>query len=70
VLHKVLLDLHKNKISGFTFKIKFENALLVLEMKGFPGKFIDMSMSVITSGKVEIKINVEIGPYFSNYQGL
>jgi hypothetical protein len=36
-----------------------------MEAKGFPSKWIDLIMKIVTSGKVGI--NGEIGTYFSTY---
>ena len=79
MLHEVLNDLHRNKKSGVLFKIDFEKAFVkikwpflfqILNIKGFPKEWIDMVMKIVTSGKVGVKVNSEIGPYFSTYQGL
>ena len=79
MLHEVLNDLHSAKRAGVLFKIDFEKAfdkikwpflLRTLKMKGFPDQFIDMIMKKITSGKVCVNVNGELGPYFSTYQGL
>jgi hypothetical protein len=40
-----------------------------METKGFPIKWINLAMKKVTSGKVGININVEIGCYFCTYQG-
>ena len=79
VLHEVLNDLHVKNKSGVLFKIDFEKAFdkikwpflyQILEQKGFPSEWIDMVMKIVTSGEVGIRINGEVGPYFSTYQGL
>jgi hypothetical protein len=41
-----------------------------MEAKGFPSKWIDLIMKIITSGKVGVNVNGEIGAYFSTYQGV
>jgi hypothetical protein len=70
--------MHKKKSDGILFKIDFEKAfdkvkwpflLKVLEMKGFPSVFNDWIMKTVTTGKVGIKVNDEIGSYFNTYQG-
>ena len=79
VLHETLNDLHVEKGAGVLFKIDFEKAfdkvkwaflLQVLEMKGFPSKFNDLVMHIVSGGKVGIKVNGEVGPYFRTHQGL
>jgi hypothetical protein len=59
VLHEVLTYLRG--------KIKWTFLVQILEMKGIPRMFIDRIMSVVTSGKVGIRVNWEIGPYFNTY---
>ena len=79
ILHEVLNELHKKKKPGVLFKIDFEKAFdkikwpflyQILVQKGFPTEWIDMVMKIVTSGKVGIKVNGEIGPYFATHQGL
>jgi hypothetical protein len=41
-----------------------------MEMKGFRSEWIDLIMKIVTSGKVRININSEIGPYYRTHQGL
>jgi hypothetical protein len=69
----------KRKKYGVLFKIDFEKAFdkvkwtflhQSMEAKGFPSKWIDLIMKTITSGKVGINVNGEIGAYFSTYQGV
>jgi hypothetical protein len=61
------------------FKIDFEKAfdkvkwtflLQILEMKGFPSIWNDWTLKSVKGGRVAIKVNDEIGPYFCTYQGL
>jgi hypothetical protein len=79
VLHEVLHEMHITKSSGILFKIDYEKAfdkvkwhflLKVLELKGFPHIFNDCIMKIVTTGKVAIKVNDEVGPYFNTFQGL
>ena len=67
------------KKPGIMFKIDFEKAfnkikwpflLQILEMKGFPSKFNDLFMKIVSGGKIGIKVNGENGPYFRTHQGL
>jgi hypothetical protein len=60
------------------FKIDFEKAFdkvkwpflyQSMEAKGFPSKWTDLIMKTVTSGKVGIHVNGEIGAYFSTFQG-
>ena len=57
VLHEILNDLHIRKKPGVLFKIDFEKAfnkikwpflLQTLEMKGFPSKFNDLVMKIVS----------------------
>ena len=68
ILHETLNDLHVGKKPGILFKIDFEKAfdkikwpflLQILEMKGFPNKFNDLVMKIVSGGKVGIKVNGE-----------
>jgi hypothetical protein len=61
------------------FKIDFEKAFdkvkwpflyQSMEAKGFPSKWTDLIMKTVTSGKVGIYVNGEIGAYFSTFQGV
>jgi hypothetical protein len=79
VLHEVMNSMHKNKKAGVLFKIDFEKAfdkikwpflVKTMEMKGFPTECINLIMKTVTSGKVGINVNGEIGPYFCTHQGL
>lgn len=42
----------------------------MLEAKGFPDMWCDWIMRVIKGGKVAVRVNDEIGPYFNNHNGL
>ena len=39
-------------------------------MKKFPDKMINWGMKMVTGGKVAVKVNGEIGPFFKTHQGL
>jgi hypothetical protein len=41
-----------------------------MEVKGFPTQWMDLVMKTVTSGKVGINVNGEIGSYFSTHQVL
>jgi hypothetical protein len=78
-MHETLNEIHREKSSGVLFKIDFEKAfdkvkwsflLQVLEMKGFPPIWNDWMLKAVRGGRVVIKVNDEVGPYFSTYQGL
>jgi hypothetical protein len=78
-MHETLNEIHREKSSGVLFKIDFEKAfdkvkwsflLQVLEMKGFPPIWNDWMLKAVRGGRVAIKVNDEVGPYFSTYQGL
>jgi hypothetical protein len=42
----------------------------VMEMKGFPGKFIQWTRAVVTEGKVCVMLNDVLGKYFTTKKGL
>jgi hypothetical protein len=74
VLHEVLHEVKRKKMSGVLFKVDFEKAYdnvnwaflyNVLLKKGFSHKWNDLVFSIMTSGKVNIKINDKTGAYFS-----
>jgi hypothetical protein len=79
VLHEVLHEVKKKKLSGILFKVDFEKAYdnvnwaflyNVLLKKGFSHKWNDLVFSIMTSGKVNIKINDKTGAYFSTNRGV
>jgi hypothetical protein len=79
ILHEILNDTNKKKKSSVLFKIDFEKAFdkvkwpflhQSMEAKGFTSKWIDLIMKTVTSGKVGINVNGEIGANFSTYQGV
>jgi hypothetical protein len=79
VLREIFNDTHKKKKSGVLFKIDFEKAFdkvkwhflyQSMEAKGLPSKMIDLIMKTVTSGKVGINVNGEIGAYFFTHQGV
>jgi hypothetical protein len=41
-----------------------------MEAKGLPTTWMDLIMKTVTSGKVRINVNGDIGAYFSTHQGL
>jgi mannosylglycoprotein endo-beta-mannosidase len=43
---------------------------LVLGMKGFPTKFVELTRKVVENGKVNIMVNGKVGPYFVTRKGL
>jgi hypothetical protein len=78
-MHETLNEIHRTKKSGVLFKIDFEKAfdkvkwpflLPILEMKGFPSIWNDWTLKAVKGGRVAIKVNGEIGPYFCTHQGL
>jgi hypothetical protein len=79
VLHEVLHEVKKKKMSGVLFKVDFEKAYdnvnwaflyNVLLKKGFSHKWNDLVFSIMTSGKVNIKINDKTGAYFLTNRGV
>jgi hypothetical protein len=79
VLHETMHYIHKKKSSGVLFKVDFEKAydkinwdfmFAVLEMKGFPTKFVELTKKVVKNGKVSVMVNDKVGPYFTTRKGL
>lgn len=79
IMHEVLHEVHKKKLSSVLFKVDFEKtydninwAFLynVMLKKGFDNKWNDWIFSIITSGKVNIKLNDCLGPYFNTHRGV
>jgi hypothetical protein len=79
ILHETLNSLHIKKWSGIMFKVDFKKAYdkikwpfvyHMLKLKGFSDTWCDLVMKTITGGKVGIKVNNKIGPYFVTHQGL
>lgn len=79
ILHEIVHELKRKRMSGVIFKIDFEKAYdsvrwdfidEVLEMKGFEKKVKDWIMSTVKGGRVCININGENGPYFKTHRGL
>lgn len=79
ILHELLNSLHTKKSSGILFKVDFEKAYdmvdwgfiyRILHSKGFPDQWCDWVMKVVRGGKVAIKVNDEVGPYFNTHKGL
>lgn len=79
ILHEVLNTVHQKKKSEILFKVDFEKAYdkvnwvfiyRMLKAKGFPDLWCDWTMKVIMGGKVAVKVNDQIGPYFKTHQGL
>ena len=66
-------------MSGILFKVDFEKAYdnvnwaflyNVMVKKGFSDQMNDLIFSIITSGKVNIKMNEQLGEYFNTYRGV
>jgi hypothetical protein len=79
VLHETMHYIHKKKGSGVLFKVDFKKAydkinwnfmFAVLEMKGFPTKFVELTKKVVKNGKVSVMVNDKVGPYFPTRKGL
>lgn len=79
ILHEVWNTSHKKKQSGILFKVDFEKAYdkvdwtfvyRMLIAKGFPTLWCDWIMKVVRGGKVAVRVNDELGPYFNTHEGL
>jgi hypothetical protein len=79
ILHETIHEIHHRKMSGVLFKIDFERAYdkvnwaflyQMMQLKGFGDTFCDWVMKVVRGGRVAIRVNNEIGPYFPTYAGV
>jgi hypothetical protein len=79
VLHEILHEVKKKKMSGVLFKVDFEKAYdnvnwdflyNIMVKKGFSHKMNDLIFSIISSGKVNIKLNDKLGAYFNTKRGV
>jgi hypothetical protein len=75
----VLHEVKKKKMSGVLFKVHFEKAYdnvnwaflyNIMVKKGFSHKLNDLIFSIISSGKVNIKLNDKLGAYFNIKRGV
>jgi hypothetical protein len=78
VLHEILHEVKKKKMSGVLFKVDFEKAYdnvnwaflyNIMVKKGFSHKLNDLIFSIISSRKVNIKLNDKLGAYFNTKEG-
>ena len=51
-------------------KVKLSFLQQAMRMKGFSQKWCDWVQSIVSSGHVGVKVNDEIGPFFSTHKGL
>ena len=77
ILHEVLHEVKRKKMSGVLFKVEkaYDNVnwafqYNVMVKKGFSDQWNDLIFSIITSGKVNIKMNEQLGEYFNTYRGV
>lgn len=79
ILHETLSSAHQKKQSGILCKVDFEKAydkinwdfiFKILQAKHFLEKICDWIMKIIRGGKVAVKVNDQIGPYFNTHKGL
>jgi hypothetical protein len=78
VLHEILHEVKKKKMSGVLFKVDFKNlgqcelgfSLQYYGQEIFSHKINDLIFSIITSGKVNIKLNDKLGTYFKTKRGV
>ena len=70
-------ELHRKKQSGVILKIDFEKAYdkvkwsfvqHILRMKGFSNEWCNWIKSIMTRGRVGIKVNDQIGENFQTYK--
>jgi hypothetical protein len=78
-LHEIIHEVKKKKQSGVIFKVDFEKAYdkvnwnflyQMMIKKGFGDKWCDWVMKTVRGGKVAIKTNDKIGPYFTTHKGV
>ena len=80
VLHETLHELkRKKKLNGVVLKLDFEKAYdkvnwdflqQTLRMKGFSSRWCDWIEKIVSKGKVNVKINDELGHYFQTRKGV
>jgi hypothetical protein len=79
VLHETIHEIHRKKMNGVILKLDFEKAYdkvkwsflqQAMRMKGFLQKWCDWVQSIVSGGHVGVKVNDEIGPFFSTHKGL
>jgi hypothetical protein len=78
-LHEIIHEVKKKKQSGVIFKVDFEKAYdkvnwnflyQMMIKKGFGDKWCDWVMKTVRGGKVAIKTNDKLGPYFTTHKGV
>lgn len=79
MLHEILNDVYKSGKPGVVFKVDFEKAYdkinwrfleSVMSQKGFSLQWIRCMMGFVCGGKVAVKVNHKVGPFFRTYQGV
>ena len=78
-LHEIIHEVKRKKQSGVIFKVDFEKAYdkvnwnflhNMMVKKGFGDKWCDWVLKTVKGGKVAIKTNDVVGPYFSTHKGV
>jgi hypothetical protein len=79
MLHEIIHEIHKKKMSGVILKLDFEKAYdrvnweflqQTLQIKGFSQKWCHWINQFISKGSVGVKVNDDIGVYFQIKKGL
>lgn len=79
ILHETVHEVNHRKMSGLLLKIDFEKAYdkvkwpflyQMMQAKGFGDIWCDWIMKTVRGGRVAIKVNDQIGPYFSTFKGV
>lgn len=79
LLHETVHEIHTTNKSGLLLKIDFEKAYdkvkwpflyQMMQANGFGDKWCGWIMKIVKGGRVAIKVNDTIGPYFPTFKGV
>jgi hypothetical protein len=78
-LHEIIHEVKQRKQNGVIFKVDFEKAYdkvnwnflhNMMIKKGFGDKWSDWVLKTVKGGKVAIRTNDVVGPYFKTHKGV
>ena len=78
-LHEIIHDTKVKKKEGLVLKLDFEKAydkaswdflFDCLEQRGFPPRWCSWIKKVVTCGTLSVKVNDQMGPYFTSGKGV